>query len=326
MENEPNQLKTKGKNKMANKIIILHNNPGQVLRRQKEIDQHNLPHTLNATIGCHFGCIYCYTQTFPFKRHAEFGKEVKVKTWLPDRLDIELEKYKYLPQHLKRVQVNPSTESYLPSVMIFMKKKYGRDLMLEILQIFKKHWEAGNHWMVHLITKSHMILKHLDVLSEMKHQVQVELTLTTLSEERKKILEGTASSVKRRLEVIRSLSKAGVFVRVMCMPFIGSRSDAAELRHVCFDMGATAFKHKSTNYWDESELLNGKLKKVKGRKDFAYEDLLLNSGEPLEKSGQLKRKNMIMPTKKWDNWIWKSMPMENLGYSKMNEIDWGYMK
>jgi DNA repair photolyase len=100
----------------------LHEKPGNALTPQKKIDQYNLPFTLNATIGCLFGCIYCYTQGFPFSCHTDFGEEVEVKTWLPEKLNLELDKYRYLPQHIKRIQINPSTEGYLPGVVIKMKK------------------------------------------------------------------------------------------------------------------------------------------------------------------------------------------------------------
>jgi DNA repair photolyase len=311
---------------MTAKKIIVHDKPSKALTPQKKIDQHNFPFTLNVTIGCLYDCVYCYTQNVPFKRHSDFGKEVKVKIWLPEKLDLELKKYQYLPQHLKRVQVNPSTEGYLPRVAIRMKQEYGRDLMRETLEVFKKHWDAGNSWMVHLVTKSHLIIEHLDILAEMKKQVQVELTITTLREGKRKVLEGGAPSVKRRLDVIRKLSEAGIFVRVMCMPFIGTKKEAAKLRKVCFDLGAKSFKHKSMNYWDENALLQGKLVKIKGRKDFAYEDLLVKSGEPILNNGRAQEINTIMPAKKWDNWVQKPMTIVNSGYAEMNDIDWGYVR
>ncbi len=306
-------------------IIFQEKSAGSALTRQKTIDQSNFPFTLNTTIGCHFGCLYCYLQGFPFVRHTEFGKEVKVKMWLPKKLDLELEKYRDLPQYLKRVQVNAATEGYIPNVMTMLKNRYNRDIMKEVLKVFKKHWDNGNFWMVHLVTKSHMILKHLDILTEMCNQVQVELTITTLSEARRKLLEGSAPSVKKRLEVIRRLSGAGIFMRVMCMPFIGSRDEAVKLRSACFDCGARAFKHKSMNYWNEEALLLGNLEKNKGKINFSYTDLLTKSGEQVIENGRGKMKTVNMPTKKWDNWEFKSMMFENSGYVEMNGIDWGYV-
>lgn len=310
---------------MRQKRVIFHEKRSKALNPQKKINQSNFPFTLNVTIGCLFGCLYCYTQGFPFSVHTEFGKEVKVKVWLPDQLDSELHKYRNLPQYLKRVQVNESSEGYLPSVMIMTKRELNRDIMRETLEVFKNHWDKGNFWMVHLLTKSHMILRHLDILTEMRPQVQVELTITTLSEKRKKILEGFAPTVRKRLNVIEQLSEAGIFVRVMAMPFIGSKVEAVKLRTVVFNCGAVGFKHKKMNYWDEEALLGGRLVRVKGRKDSAYKELLVKSGEPVMENGQPKMKTVMMPTSKWDDWIEKRVAVENSGYLELNDIDWGYV-
>ena len=275
-------------------------------------------------MGCLFGCRYCYLQGFPFNRHTKFGEEVKVKVWLPKKLDRELnKKYRDLPQYLKRVQVNSATEGYLPQVINKMQEEYGRDLMREILDVFKKQKEAGIFWVVHLLTKSNAILNHLDLLSSMRDQIQVEMTITTLDEDRRKILEGKAPSVAKRLEVIRKLSDAGIFVRVMAMPFIGDRDAAMNLRDENFKYGAKAFKHKAVNYWDENALLCGHLVRTKGRKDFTYEDLLLKSGEPYQPKGEPK--TVSMPNKKWNAWEIRPMVIENHGYGDINQIDWTYL-
>ena len=305
--------------------IIIHKEVGQALTRQKKIDQHNFPFTLNATMGCLFGCRYCYLQGVPFSRHTNFGEQVKVKVWLPKKLDRELkEKYRDLPQYLKRVQVNPATEGYLPQVINKMQKEYDLDLMGEILQVFKKHKESGNFWLVHLLTKSNTILNHLDLFSSMRDQIQVEMTITTLDEVRRKIFEGKAPSVAKRLEAIRKLSDAGIFVRVMAMPFIGDRDAAMNLRDETFKYGARAFKHKSLNYFDEEALLNGRLVRIRGRRDFAYEDLILKSGEPYQAKGEPKK--VSMPNKKWNAWEIRPMKIENHGYADINQIDWTYLR
>ena len=177
------------------KKVIYHNKPGPSLRPQKNINQYNLPFTLNPCIGCLFGCSYCYVQWSSF-RHTVFGNEIKVKTWLPQRLDRDLRKYGGLPQHLKRVQINSNCESYVPHVMIKTKQDLGKDIMRQVLEVFQRQWDRGNHWMLHLFTKSHLVLKHLDIIKAMKDQVQLELTITTLDENRRRIVEGCAPSVK----------------------------------------------------------------------------------------------------------------------------------
>ena len=164
---------------MIRKQVIFQDKGSRILNPQNKIDSHNLPFTLNTSIGCHFGCQYCYIQGFPFNLQAVFGEEVKIKLYAPAKLDEELSKYSHLPQHLKRVQMNASTEGYLPAAMIRTKKQYGRDIMREVLEVFRRHWNNGNRWMVHLLTKSHMAIKHLDIIHNMRDQVQMEITITT---------------------------------------------------------------------------------------------------------------------------------------------------
>ena len=338
MSIHPSALTTlRSNNAKPPKRVIFHNSTGIALTPQKKIDSHNCPFTLNTVIGCHFGCRYCYLQGYPFNRHAEFPEEVKIKLWIAEKLDKELNKYRSLPQHLKRVQVNVATEGYLPIAMAEVKRVHKRDIMAEVLQVFRKHWENGNYWMVHLITKSHMVLKHLDIIKSMKDQVQLELTITTLDENRRRIVEGCAPSVKKRLKVVNEFAKAGVFVRVMCMPLIGTRNDAEAIRSVCFQHGAKAFKHKDVNYWDKDSLLMGETKRDSGRQDDVFEDLLVKGSEPYRKNGKIQKMKVKMPiiikvgkTKRWKGYKAKDlqarqMNMEVSGYSEINKIDWGYV-
>jgi len=307
--------------------ITIQTTSGIALTKQKSVDISNFPFTLNTNIGCLFGCNYCYLQGFPFNLHTDFGNEVKIKVWLPEQLDKELVKWKSLPQHLKRVQVNAATEGYLPQAIHAMKSEHDRDLMREVLEVFGKHWNAGNKWMVHLVTKSHMVLNHLDLITAMRDQVQIELTITTLDEKKARILEGSAPSVKKRLEVVQMFAKNDVFIRVMAMPFIGTETEAAEVRQVLLDLGAKGFKHKAMNYWDEEKLLQGKVIRKQGKRDIIYRDLHLNSGETvLDESGNETVSTVSMPDSKWNEFTEKPMRVVTWGYSEMNDVDWKYIK
>jgi hypothetical protein len=182
-----------------------------------------------------------------------------------------------------------------------------------------------------------MVQEHLDIISDMRDQVQLEITITTLDESRRKQIECFAPSVKRRLEIMRKFADAGVFVRVMCMPLIGTRKDAEEIRAVCFDHGAKAFKHKGVNYWDEKALLAGETVKDSGRKDEVFDDLLLKSSEPILENGAPKKLIVKMPViirsgknKRWQGYKKedlreREMLIENSGYADINNINWGYV-
>ena len=308
-----------------NKKVIIHEKEGTyALNPQKKIDQHNMPFTLNTSIGCLFECQYCYLQKGFYTSQSDFGKEVKIKVWIAGKLDKELDKYSNLPSHLKRVQVNTASEGYLPQAINFMKKEYDRDIMKEVLTVFRKHWDAGNRWMVHLITKSHLVKSHLDLIADMKDQVQLELTITTIDENKARMLEKMAPSVKKRLDVIESFAKKDVFVRAMCMPLIGDRAEANRIKQTCLNIGARGFKHKGVNYFDENDLLKGMITSKGGREDEVFSDIIVKSGEPFLENGTQKTGIFSMPDKKWKVYMDSNRIYEDYGYAEINSYDWGY--
>lgn len=308
-----------------NPTITIQEKAGHALSQQKVVDTSNYPFTLNTTIGCLFGCNYCYLQTHPFNLHTEFGKEIKVKAWLPERLDHELRLKADLPQYLKRVQVNAATEGYLPQAINALEAKTGRNLMRELLSVFQKHWDQGNKWMVHLVTKSHIIRRDMDLIAEMRNQVQIELTITTLYEDRARLLEGTAPTVGKRLKLVEDFAKREVFVRAMCMPFIGSQEEAREVKRVLVNSGAQGFKHKGMNYWDEAELMKGNVVRASGKRDHIFQELLLKSGEPYLGDGSELPIPLQMPIGKTKGFEKKIMNHVDFGYRDINGEDWGYV-
>lgn len=308
---------------MREKNITLHERRDAALRKQNMLnDPYEFPFTLNPNIGCLFACSYCYTQKDARRWQMRWGVDVKVKTWLPNKLDRELVKYHDLPQHLKRVQVGNACECYDPTVITRTRRETGRDLIGEIYGVFRRHWNDGNQWMVHVITKSHMILRHLDILSEMLDQVQVEITLTCLDEHIRRRTERYAPSVEKRLGVIETLAGAGVFVRVMAMP-VDTREEVIDISRVTFDRGARAIKHKGLNYFEERDVLTGQVRKRKRRNDLIFTDLMVESGEPVDG----ERRTAIMPVdrNKWRQLEPREMPVLRSGYSDLNDIDWGYL-
>ncbi|TLX62507.1 radical SAM protein, partial [Stutzerimonas nosocomialis] len=80
---------------------------------------------------------------------------------------------------------------------------------------------------LHIITKSSLVLRDLDLLVPLAEQrlVTVSLSLTTLDDELKRIMEPRAASPSARLRTLRTLHEAGVPVSVMCAPMIPMIND-----------------------------------------------------------------------------------------------------
>ena len=69
-----------------------------------------------------------------------------------------------------------------------MDEELHRDIMAEVLSAFKKHWDSGNKWMLHIVTKSPHILRHLPILSSMREMIQVEMTLSVWTKTEEEVL------------------------------------------------------------------------------------------------------------------------------------------
>ena len=308
---------------------------------------YGFPFTLNPTMGCFFCCKFCYSPISLCKiikgNRDGFFEEVTVRLGVPAQLDKELTKYSVLPQHLKRVQINEHSDYYLPQLFSEMKMQNQPDTLLDILNIFQRHWNNGNRWMLHILTKSHLILNHLDKLKDMKHMVQVEISFSTPYEDKLRNLELYTPSIKKRLETIEKLSSEGIFIRVMAMPFYGNSNDLNNLKQMTFARGAVAIKNKALNYYNwqnvvqisEADLLNGKLLRTSNMHNTPINAALnIKSGEPYLISGNTQAVQILMPNDKGWSALSKlnqrlsvvQLNMIDCGYAGLNTIDWGYIK
>jgi DNA repair photolyase len=285
---------------------------------------------MNPTIGCFYGCHYCFSPKILNRSQQEFFTTVKIKGNFPDKIDKKLGQLSYLPQHFKRVQINESNDIYHPRVFHGMKKLYKRDIMLEIYDVFQRHWTWDNKWMIHVLTKSHLILEHLNVLKDMKEMVQVEISICSPDDNVIRKFERETPSLDRRLKTIETLSNAGIFVRVMAMPFIGSRVEAEQLRTMCFNAGAQGFKHKGLNYFSKDELdklswddiLAGKLTSTSGRADEIWDEFIVKSGEFVPENGDFRRVDVLWSNEK--NWTKINTLGANFTTTRLRVVDCGY--
>src|SRR5690554_3127505 len=94
------------------------------------------------------------------------------------------------------------------------------------LEITRKCLEVMWKWKhpVGIITKNSLILRDLDILKEMAklNLVKVNISITSLSEDTRRLLEPRTASIKQRLKTVEELSKSGIPVRVMMAPIIPS--------------------------------------------------------------------------------------------------------
>jgi len=172
--------------------------------------------SINPYRGCEHGCIYCYARPSHSYMNLSAGLDFETKIFYKvdaaQLLENELNKKNYQCQP---IILGANTDPYQP---IENKLKITRSL-LEVLNRY--------HHPVGIITKSSMIERDIDILSDMakRNLAKVAVSVTTLSNPLKLILEPRTSGPKARLRVIRQLTSVGIPVRVMAAPMIPMIND-----------------------------------------------------------------------------------------------------
>jgi DNA repair photolyase len=171
---------------------------------------------LNPYRGCEHGCAYCYARPsheyLGLSAGLDFETRIVVKEDAPRLLRDALAARRWEPQP---IALSGVTDCYQP---IERRLKLTR-ACLEVLLDFRNP--------VFIITKNALVLRDVDLLSELaKHEcVTVTLSITSLDPELSGSLEPRAARPHRRLEAVRGLSAAGVPVSVNVAPVIPGLND-----------------------------------------------------------------------------------------------------
>ncbi len=172
--------------------------------------------SLNPYQGCEHGCIYCYARNsheyWGYSAGLDFESKIVVKHNAPQLLRKFFENRNWQPAP---VSLSGNTDCYQP---IERKMKLTRQL-LEICLEFRNP--------VGLITKNALILRDLDILKELAalNLVCVYTSVTSTDEKLRSLLEPRTATYKSRLQVVSTLSAAGIPTGIMNAPLIPGLND-----------------------------------------------------------------------------------------------------
>ncbi|MET1257243.1 PA0069 family radical SAM protein [Aliikangiella maris] len=172
--------------------------------------------SINPYRGCEHGCVYCYARPshayWDLSPGYDFESKIIYKENAVELLEKKLRSRSY---QCKPITIGANTDAYQP---IEKKLRLTRSLLETLLKY--------NH-PVHLITKGQGIIRDLDILALLAQNnlVSVGISLTTLDNSLKTILEPRAASPSTRLSIISKLSDCGVPVSVLVAPIIPAIND-----------------------------------------------------------------------------------------------------
>jgi DNA repair photolyase len=172
--------------------------------------------SINAYRGCEHGCIYCFARPthayLGLSPGLDFETRLLVKPEAAALLRKELAKPGY---RCRPIAMGTNTDPYQP-----IERDWG--VTRSILEVM-----AECRHPVSLVTKSSLIERDLDVLTDLarQHLVEVAVSVTTLDRELARRMEPRAAAPQRRLETVRRLSEAGVPTAVLVAPIIPVLND-----------------------------------------------------------------------------------------------------
>lgn len=195
-----------------------------------------MSYSLNPYQGCEHGCIYCYARNsheyWGLSAGLDFERQILVKKNAPQLLEAFLKKKSW---KARTIVLSGNTDCYQPAEKTFQ-------ITRQLLQLFLKYRHP-----VGIITKNALITRDLDVLKELAalNLVVVNISITSLSESTRRILEPRTATIKKRLDTVKILSDHGIPVNVMLAPIIpGINShEVLPLAKTVADHGALSIGH-----------------------------------------------------------------------------------
>ncbi len=172
-------------------------------------------YVINPYVGCQHACTYCYAHFMKrFTGHKEpWGQFIDAKINAADLLKVEIHKKKPAT-----VWVSGVCDPYQP-----VEKKY--QLTRRCLETL-----AENGWPVVIQTRSPLVLRDMDILTEGR-DFEVGLTITTADDEIRKLFEPHAPPINERLQALDELHRAGIKTYAMIAPMLPQAEDLVQMLH-----------------------------------------------------------------------------------------------
>lgn len=172
--------------------------------------------SLNPYRGCEHGCAYCFARPtheyLGLSAGLDFETTILVKYDAPALLRDELASDRWRP---RPIAVSGVTDPYQPAERRLRLTR----ACLEVLAEFRQP--------LMVVTKNALVLRDLDLLSELARHlaVMVHLSVTTLDASLARRLEPRTSPPARRLAAVEALAAAGVPAGVLVAPVIPGLND-----------------------------------------------------------------------------------------------------
>lgn len=203
-------------------------------------------YSMNPYQGCEHGCAYCYArpthQYWGYSAGVDFERIILAKKNAPELLEQFFKKRGYKPSV---ISLSGNTDCYQP-----VERKL--QITRKMLQICLDYRHP-----VSIITKNALVVRDLDILTEMAklNLVSVSISMPTINEDLRRVLEPRTSSVKTKLQALQTLAENNIPTHVMAAPIIPgiNSTEILNILKTVSELGAWDFGYTLVALNDEVE-------------------------------------------------------------------------
>lgn len=173
--------------------------------------------SINPYKGCEHGCIYCYAR--PTHAYLDLSPGLDFETeifYKPDAAQLLKRELAHKNYRCSPINLGANTDPYQP-----VERELG--ITRQLLETCLRYQHP-----VTIVTKGALIVRDLDVLSELagNNLCSVCISVTTLDNALKRIMEPRTAAPATRLRVMTILADSGIPVSVLCAPIIPAINDS----------------------------------------------------------------------------------------------------
>src|ERR1041385_715881 len=152
--------------------------------------------SVNPYSGCLHACSYCYVPDTIHAERQRWGTYVVVKRDLPTRLAQAMVKAERAGKK-QTAYFSTATDPYQPA-------EAEHRITRRCLEVLVRR-----DWPIEVLSRSPLVTRDLDLFTQFG-QIRVGLSIPTMDDELRKVLEPNAPPVRARLDALRKLSDAGI--------------------------------------------------------------------------------------------------------------------
>lgn len=158
------------------------------------------PWTINPYTGCSHDCAYCYVPDVAHVERPRWGSYVLVKRNLPTILAREVQR-----KEKRSVFFSSATDCYQPAEATHFVTQRSLEILLR------------HDWPIAVLTRNPLVKRDAALLRKFSH-VSVGMSVPTLDDEARRLIEPGAPTIEARLRTLRFLADEGLDTFANIMP------------------------------------------------------------------------------------------------------------